>query len=81
MVSLKLNINEAIDTNSIEMEPYDLAQYINYLGFFGKIEENLNLMWKYLDEHKVSLNHIQKEKMNQEEIKPFIERNLEQFKL
>ena len=50
MISLKLNIDEAIDTNSIEMEPYDITQYINYLGFFGKIEENLNLMRKYLDE-------------------------------
>lgn len=50
VISLKLNIDEAIDTNSIEMEPYDIAQYINYLGFFGKIEENLNLMRKYLDE-------------------------------
>ena len=58
LISLKLNVNEGFDSNSIQMEPFDLAEYINYIGQFGKIEENLNLMRKYLDEQKVPPSQI-----------------------
>lgn len=53
MIWLKLSKSEISLENEIDMKSFDVYEYLQYLGQFGKIEENLNVMRDYLNEKDI----------------------------
>ena len=39
--------------SEIDMKSFDVYEYLQYLGQFGKIEENLNVMRDFMNENEI----------------------------